>query len=313
MAVVFRDAAYPPLEGVTATAPNGAVIGVIGEDGCGKNALLRLAAGTEQPLTGEVSLTEPGRFVGPGDSLNLAPVGTLAIDHSLARCDALVRARTLISLERLRRGGATVFISSHEPELLRELCDEVWWLAGGRISAQGDPREVLQQYQRHIAGKLREWGASISQPLAPSLRRGDGRAELRSVETLDAEGQPAMVWQSGSDVAVRVRLRFLREVEEPVAGIMIRTRIGFEVFGTNTELEQTAIGQCRPGEAVVVTFRFRCGLCPGDYTVTAASHDPDGVWHDWMEDAIAFTVVDDRYSAGVANLEAKVEIERPGN
>jgi lipopolysaccharide transport system ATP-binding protein len=39
-----------------------------------------------------------------------------------------------------------------------------------------------------------------------------------------------------------------------------------------------------------------------------ASHDPDGVWHDWLEDAVAFSVSDGRYTAGVANLHAQVSL-----
>jgi lipopolysaccharide transport system ATP-binding protein len=34
------------------------------------------------------------------------------------------------------------------------------------------------------------------------------------------------------------------------------------------------------------------------------------VWHDWMEDALAFSVADNRYTAGVANLRAEVAAER---
>jgi lipopolysaccharide transport system ATP-binding protein len=41
-----------------------------------------------------------------------------------------------------------------------------------------------------------------------------------------------------------------------------------------------------------------------------ASHDPDGVWHDWLEDALPFSVADSRYSAGVANLRATVTFTR---
>jgi lipopolysaccharide transport system ATP-binding protein len=55
---------------------------------------------------------------------------------------------------------------------------------------------------------------------------------------------------------------------------------------------------------------MRCDLCPQEYTLTAASHDPDGVWHDWIEDAVAFTVADSRYTAGVANLRATVTSRR---
>ena len=57
-------------------------------------------------------------------------------------------------------------------------------------------------------------------------------------------------------------------------------------------------------------FRFRCDLCPGEYTLTAASHDPDGTAHDWIENALAFVVTDPRYTAGVANLRASVEANK---
>jgi lipopolysaccharide transport system ATP-binding protein len=99
-------------------------------------------------------------------------------------------------------------------------------------------------------------------------------------------------------------------VDDPVVGIMIRTRIGMEVYGTNTELEGLKLGPCAAGEILQVIFQFSCGLCPQEYTLTAASHDPDGVWHDWMEDAVALTVTDIRYTAGVANLRAAVSVSR---
>jgi lipopolysaccharide transport system ATP-binding protein len=111
-------------------------------------------------------------------------------------------------------------------------------------------------------------------------------------------------------VSVRVVVRFERPVADPVVGILIRTRIGFEVYGTNTELEGLRLGPCQAGETLQLEFAFRCDLCPRQYTLTAASHDPDGVWHDWLEDAVAFAVVDTRHTAGVANLRAKVSAEK---
>jgi len=99
-------------------------------------------------------------------------------------------------------------------------------------------------------------------------------------------------------------------VEDPVVGMMIRTRIGLNVYGTNTELEKLRLGPCAPGDALEISFGFRCELCPQEYTLTVASHDPDGVWHDWLEDALAFSVSDTRYTAGVANLRATARMQR---
>ena len=83
-----------------------------------------------------------------------------------------------------------------------------------------------------------------------------------------------------------------------------------EVYGTNTELEKLRLGPCAAGEIREVTFAFKCELCPQEYSLTVASHDPDGVWHDWLEDAVAVAVHDTRYTAGVANLRAVATFRR---
>ena len=309
MAVEFCKVSLPPLQDFSAAAPDGAVVGIIGESGAGQGVLLRLAAGLEKPVAGQVRVTAPPRLLGPADPLELDGA-LLLLDHALAQRDAPERARAAVAIERLRRAGSTILLVSHEEELLAQLCDEVWWLDQGRMAGRGDPREVLTRWRRHVARRLLAWGAAEPAALAPALRRGDGRARILSLETLDENGLPAQVWHSGRPVSVAVTVRFERAVADPVVGIMIRTRIGFEVYGTNTELEGLRLGPCQAGETLKVTFSFPCDLCPREYTLTAASHDPDGVWHDWLEDAVAFSVVDERYTAGVANLRALVSVER---
>jgi lipopolysaccharide transport system ATP-binding protein len=128
-----------------------------------------------------------------------------------------------------------------------------------------------------------------------------------SLETLGEAGQSTTIWRSGEQVSVRVLVRYSQPVDEPVIGILIRTRIGLAVYGTNTELEKIKTGSFLAGDRMRAVFQFRCDLCPGEYTLTAASHDPDGTAHDWIENALAFVVTDSRYTAGVANLRATVE------
>jgi ABC-type methionine transport system ATPase subunit len=313
MAIEFRGVTLAPFRDLTVSAPSGAVIGVIGERGAGKGTLLRLASGAVKPDAGEVIVTGERRYLGPLDALQLSPVDVLLMEHSLAQHDALVRARALAGIGRLRSGGSTVLLVSHEMDLLQSLCDEIWWLEAGVLERRGDPREVVDAYRESIAGKVREWGATLKSPMRPSLRRGDGRAEILSIETLDAEGQPTAVWRSGENAKVGVTVRYHDAVEEPVIGIMIRTRIGLEVYGTNTELEKVSTGTCAAGARMRVEFAFRCDLCPGEYTMTAASHDADGTAHDWVDDAVAFAVADARYTAGVANLRAKIKIATEPN
>lgn len=223
--------------------------------------------------------------------------------HACANLSALetpARLKWLAQAEQVRRGGGVVMAASADPELLRSLADEVWWLEGGELKERGEPKQVIGAYLRSVVREIPE--------LAPTLRRGDGRAEILSIDVLNAGQDVVALVGSGERMGVRVAVRYQAAVEDPVIGIMIRTRIGFEVYGTNTELEGVKVGPVAAGDTRTVTYWFDCQLCPQSYTVTAASHDPDGVWHEWMEDAMSFAVSDTRYTAGVANLRAVVEV-----
>ena len=310
MALAFRRVTSAPLAEFDAAAPDGVVIGIVGENGAGKGRLLHLAAEIDQPEFGTVEMSGPARLLGPMDALDLSPVPVLLLDHTLATKDAFARERAAIALDELRRYGSTILLVSHEEELLRRLADEVWWLEKGKLAGRGDPEEVLAVYRRHTAELLRAWGSTAQAALAPRVRRGDGRAEVVKLETIGEDGRPTMVWRSGELATVKVTVRFRAAVPDPVVGMMIRTRIGLNVYGTNTELEKLRLGPCEAGATLEIAFGFRCELCPQEYTLTVASHDPDGVWHDWLEDALAFSVSDTRYTAGVANLRATASVRR---
>jgi lipopolysaccharide transport system ATP-binding protein len=271
------------------TALDGCIIGVLAEGGAELDApgITKLRPGAELP-------ERPGNFI---------------LDHALAQCDAVAKARAVSRLVQLRRAGATIILVSHDEALLESCADEIWWIRGTTPIARGDAADVLPRYRRHVAEALRAAGENELAPLAPTMRKGDGRAELETVELLGEQGAPATVWRSGEAVSIRVTVRFAKAVEDPVVGIMIRNRIGLNVYGTNTELEQLRLGPVGAGDRLRIAYRFPCDLCPGEYTVTAASHDPNGVWHDWMEDAVGVSVTDTRYTAGVANLKAQVESE----
>jgi hypothetical protein len=269
------------------TAPDSSIIGVIEE--------------------GPASLHSTGIVrLGPGDAIPEI-AGNFILDHALSRADAITKAKAVARILDLRRAGATVALISHDEPLLEGCADEIWWVRGGELVARGDPAEVLAEYRRYVSEKLREAGEGRVARMAPTMRTGDGRAVLESVELLGESGVPSTSFRFGEEMAIRVAVRFAERVEDPVIGIMIRTRIGLNVYGTNTELEKLKLGPVEAARVIYVTYRFVCTLCPAEYTVTAASHDPDGRWHDWMEDAVGFTVCDSRYTAGVANLRARVE------
>jgi hypothetical protein len=80
-----------------------------------------------------------------------------------------------------------------------------------------------------------------------------------------------------------------------------------DVYGANTRIEHIRLGEVSAGSELEVNFNFECWLTPQQYTLTVATQNADGSSHDWLDDALAFDVVDQRVAAGVANLRAKIE------
>ena len=142
--------------------------------------------------------------------------------------------------------------------------------------------------------------------MIPDERDADRVIHLQ-VEILNSQGEPIRTVASGEPITVRVRSRFHAPVDDPMVGILVRTRIGMDVYGTNTRIEQMRLGAFQPGDELEVDFRLDCWLTPQSYTLTVATQNADGTSHDWLDDAIAFEVADARIAAGVANLRAKVE------
>ena len=230
----------------------------------------------------------------------------LIVDEALAVGDAVFANRCVRKFEELRERKVTVLFVSHDLGLVKQLSRRAMLLLNGRIEAEGEPRDVINRY---IGLVLEKQAASVPKEdrLRPSYRHGDGTSEVLAIEILNARSESVRSVASGEAITVRMRCRFQTAVDDPMVGILIRTRIGMEVYGTNTRIENYRLGGFSPGDELEIDFHMDCWLTPQPYTLTVATQNADGTSHDWLDDAIAFEVVDTRVAAGVANLRAQIE------
>jgi ABC-type molybdate transport system ATPase subunit len=230
----------------------------------------------------------------------------LIVDEALAVGDAVFANRCVRKFQELRERKTTVLFVSHDLGLVKQLSDRAILLYRGRIEAQGQPSDVINRYIGLVLEK-QDPGDQKDERIRSSFRHGDGASEILEVKLLNARGEPSLSVASGERITVRVRSRFHQARTDPMVGILIRTRIGMDVYGTNTRIERVHVGDLEAGDKLEVRFHLECWLTPQPYTLTVATQDADGSSHDWLDDAIAFEVVDARVAAGVANLRATVE------
>lgn len=230
----------------------------------------------------------------------------LIVDEALAVGDAVFANRCVRKFQELRERKVTVLFVSHDLGLVKQLSDRAILLLQGRIEAQGEPKDVINRYIGLVLEKQESQNKKDDRVRA-TFRHGDGTSEIVSVQILNCQGEAVASVASGEPVIVRVRCRFHRAIEDPMVGILIRTRIGMDVYGTNTRIEHAELGAFAARDELEVDFRIECWLTPQTYTLTVATQNADGTSHDWLDDAIAFDVVDTRVAAGVANLRAQIE------
>ncbi len=235
----------------------------------------------------------------------------LVVDEALAVGDAVFANRCVRKFQQLQEAGVTVVFVSHDLGLVKQVCSRAVFLLKGEIQEDGDPSAVVNRYVGMVLERERQfqgngWPAT-SESLPASNRHGDRLSEVTTVELHGPDGQPTRTLVAGDPARVRVVARFHEEQPDPMVGMLIRTRTGMDVFGTNTRLENVKVPSCRMDDTLEVEFSFNCWLTPQEYTLTVATQHPDGHSHDWLDDVITFRVLDPRQLAGVANLHPTVE------
>jgi ABC-type polysaccharide/polyol phosphate transport system ATPase subunit len=235
----------------------------------------------------------------------------LIVDEALAVGDAIFANRCVRKFEELRRRKVTVLFVSHDLGLVKQLSGRAMLLLNGRMHTIGEPAQVINQYIGLVLEKQRaDAGQTPKSRMAAGFRHGDGTSEILDVRLLDGHGEPTDLVAAGDPVCVCVRSVFRHPKADPMVGILIRNRIGMDVYGTNTKVEQIELGSYEPGDQLDLEFRFECRLAPQQYTLTVATQNADGSSHDWLDDVLAFEVMNTRAIAGVTDLRAQVSWEK---
>jgi lipopolysaccharide transport system ATP-binding protein len=241
----------------------------------------------------------------------------LIVDEALAVGDAIFASRCVQKFEELRRKNVTVFLVSHDLGLIKRLADRAAFMLDGRIVIEGAPKDAVNQYvgfvldrerssKERSAGLLEEAVAASSVSNKTSFRHGDGASRVLEVQILNSAGEVCRAFRPGESILLRIRAAFQKPVSNPVVGILIRNRIGMDIFGTNTRVERAELGDFEPGEEIEVEFELDCLLSRQEYTLTVAVQYWNGLSQDWLDDVLDFRVEDTKDVAGVLNLNTRV-------
>ncbi len=230
----------------------------------------------------------------------------LVVDEALAVGDAVFSARCVRKFEEFRTSGKTVLLVSHDLGLVKRLASRAVFLVDGQVRFLGAASDAVNRYVGFVLEKQPE-GAGGPDGSSASFRHGDGASRIVDVAITDRFGRKCVVFEAGDRLRVSVRAEMRKDLDEPVVGLLIRNRIGIDVFGTNTRVEGVAIGPLAAGCVLDVSFEIECAFASNEYTVTVATQYRDGMSQDWVDDIAPFKVINTADIAGVVHVPTVIQ------
>lgn len=220
----------------------------------------------------------------------------LIIDEALSVGDSYFQHKSFDRIRKFRDQGTTLLFVSHDPGAIKSLCDRAILIDGGVIERDDHPDCVLDYYNAIIAKqsvdyKIKQVELETGKKIT---RSGNRRASVEAVDLL-YEGTSVRAIRSGDPAVISVFAVAQDYIDELTVGILIRDRLGNDVFGTNTFYHGCSSQNLAPNTRVWARFSFAT-LClgVGSYNITIALHSRDSHVasnYDWLDQAVVFQVV----------------------
>lgn len=265
----------------------------------------------------------------------------LVIDEALAVGDAFFTQKCMRFLRNFMEKGTVLFVS-HDTGAVVNLCDSVIWLNQGQTKSQGDPKRISEDYlasfyEAPAIGQksLKEvtdianntpdlvqndarWPRINASTLCNQLEIfkfnpnqshafGHGSALIEEVHIEDIEGNGILQCIGGEIVELKIFIRALAQLEQPIVGFSFKDRLGQVLFGDNTYITyQEHPLRIEEGVCFIARFRFQMPILPqGEYSISTAIATGTQIDHQqqhWVHDALIIRSLSSSVSTGLVGV-----------
>jgi lipopolysaccharide transport system ATP-binding protein len=237
----------------------------------------------------------------------------LIIDEILAVGDLYFQKKCIDRIFDFRKRGKSILFCSHSLYDVRQVCDEVLWIKGGRVHMQGLPQDVTLAYanyersldhnpETHTGGRPRAQGEDL--PVIDAVR-------LLAVQGGVPRPLPDTV-RTGTDLQFELDFR----VRRPSQGV----NVGAAIFRTDNVLAATFNSLLEGLPPVTAPGRHRCRLSlpdlrlsEGEYTVVGYLFDEHGLhMYDHRQHDRNLIVSLEQNHPGLVRLHHRFEMQELG-
>jgi lipopolysaccharide transport system ATP-binding protein len=203
------------------------------------------------------------------------------VDEVLAVGDLAFQKKCLGKMRDVADSGRTVFLVSHNLQMIRNLCPRTILLNAGRIIADDRTTEALRAYDAIVASSQMDVRTAALGDVRH--RRGSGAARFTKVEVQDASGNECWDFEPGDTIRFVLTFDAYEPLSSLVVGVGLRSSMTREIITTSRHVLSSEPTKPASGQGVVIEFP-NTNLRAGEYLLYL------GLGDDYMN---AFDVMDD--------------------
>jgi ABC-type polysaccharide/polyol phosphate transport system ATPase subunit len=238
----------------------------------------------------------------------------LIVDEALSVGDVSFQAKCFQHMLDMKRKGTAILLVSHDSQAIKNFCDEALLLYDGDILNYGEPKSVIQIYEK-LMDKYISKDSLVNNAIdSCSLKK----VELQSVILLNDEGLEINSIITGNYLTIKYVYKAFENFNDPHYGIRITDRFGISIFETNTYCMEEKSSPLSNKQEVEVFFKVKISLAPGNYNIDTAvvNEGYNGrffksylAMDNMVKSFSVFENNDEKFFGGLVNLSPTVRIQ----
>lgn len=259
----------------------------------------------------------------------------LIVDEALSVGDIEFQSKCYRKFNELREKGITILFVTHDINAILKFCNVAFLMDKGKIVGSGTAKDIVDLYKKSLMKDGEDHSSLAINNLSKErtymnkgcwkdyikinkslIEYGDKFIEIVDFAIMDSNGQILTVINSEQIIHIKMKLIVRQDVANPIFAVSIKDLKGTEILGTNTNIMRTNIGGLKPGSNLLIDFRQRLSIRPGDYMLSlgCTEYTNTGLTiHHRLYDVILFQVVSSKEIVGLVDMDSEVQVQVLGN
>ena len=240
--------------------------------------------------------------------------------------------------EQFKNDGKTIIFVTHNINDIMKNCNRVIILESGKKTFDGTVKDGVNRYKKIIVGldpdkkelednkeitlekskssssdNSKNWKEKFNQN-PNMIEYGNKDAEVIDYGMFDKDGNAVNMFDNGDYITFKSKVKFNKEVKEPIFTVTLKDFSGKDVTGTNSNIEKIATGTYKKGDIVVIEFTQKVPVAPGKYTLSfsCTRYNARGNLEalNRKYDALLIEVITTKNTVGLIRLDSNITINK---